>query len=802
MTILKLSALAFAKLKQSVPRQLIAQCGFLKKKAVAIEKEKLMVQFLHQCIDEEVMPKYLQANLSNKLKKDDNFTNKHKEIITTDIAQRTATIEDLLVSLDNQKREFEPSILTTMEVILLHFVKPEVARIKEKNEKQLKSLIIMKRAKGNAQTKCDSVVNLTNKILTKSQIETLSLGMNMTWPNKIKNISVQVESELLIDKISKINNISNACIDQISTELKSHYGHYENRHIRDKVNKKTIQHLKNLRELGNETQIYIAKFDKGNGICLENRNSYLHKMRTLLDNKDRFKPYVMDKRVEKDPFIYCEENFNRKIADLFTSRKIDSEIKDAIRSTGSQPARLYGLPKVHKSRTNPPYRPILSMTNAYNTNLAKWLDKLLKPFLPQKFVIKDTFDFVKDIKELVLPENTHMVSFDVTSLFTNVPVSETIRFICNSIPISKIPVSKSTLDKLLNIACKNIVFSFNSDIYVQHEGMCMGSNLGPTMAAYAMHMIESKLKNMPLYYKRYVDDTFAIFKTREEADQFFDQLNRAHSEIKFTMEREENNSLTFLDVTVIKTGTSLQTKWHMKGTNTGTYLNKTACSPNAHKVAAMRSLIYRAHKICSKPQYFETAYQEIQNIFINNGYHFSYIDKIKERVLKPKERVENNENQNSIYFTLPYSKAHERQNKISIKKINNTLKDHNYKVKLAYTTFKSSFFFPNKDPVAKNLQSNIVYQFQCDQCSGPTYIGETTRHFSTRKQEHIHGVPKPTEVTKHAHPATDEQFTILYRTKHVLIAEALFYHSVPPEHRLNKYVPPYQLRLFNYQRDV
>ena len=130
----------------------------------------------------------------------------------------------------------------------------------------------------------------------------------------------------------------------------------------------------------------------------------------------------------------------------------------------------------------------------------------------------------------------------------------------------------------------------------------MGSNLGPTMAAFAMNMIEQKLstfKNQPLFYKRYVDDIFAVFQNRSEAESFLNEINAVHSNLKFTIEHGKNNSLEFLDTTITLNGQTFSSNWYIKSTNTGVYVNKSSYSPKTYKYAAIRSLIYRAKRICS-----------------------------------------------------------------------------------------------------------------------------------------------------------------------------------------------------------
>ena len=88
---------------------------------------------------------------------------------------------------------------------------------------------------------------------------------------------------------------------------------------------------------------------------------------------------------------------------------------------------LYGLPKTHKE--NLTVRPILSATGTYNYILAKWLDDRLKPLSVNKYTISDVFEFVEEIQHLQVADNDTLVSYDVTALFTNVPLEETIQIL-------------------------------------------------------------------------------------------------------------------------------------------------------------------------------------------------------------------------------------------------------------------------------------------------------------------------------------------------------------------------------------
>ena len=67
------------------------------------------------------------------------------------------------------------------------------------------------------------------------------------------------------------------------------------------------------------------------------------------------------------------------------------------------------------------------------TALAKWLDEKLKPLSVNRYAISDTFAFAEEIQNLKVDENDILVSYDVTSLFTNVLLKETIEMIAEKV---------------------------------------------------------------------------------------------------------------------------------------------------------------------------------------------------------------------------------------------------------------------------------------------------------------------------------------------------------------------------------
>ena len=181
---------------------------------------------------------------------------------------------------------------------------------------------------------------------------------------------------------------------------------------------------------------------------------------------------------------------------------------------GSAPARIYGTPKMHQFSSSdrfPKFRPIVSSIGTFNYDLACFLCDLLSPVVPDDYSCKDTFSFVSQIKNSNY-SGKFLVSYDVTSLFTNIPLQETIDIAINLIfnHIPNLNITKKELKKPFLFATSQIHFLFNGKFYNQIDGVTMDSPLAPVFANILMGFYESKWLNecnlnKPKFYLRYVD---------------------------------------------------------------------------------------------------------------------------------------------------------------------------------------------------------------------------------------------------------------------------------------------------------
>ena len=170
-----------------------------------------------------------------------------------------------------------------------------------------------------------------------------------------------------------------------------------------------------------------------------NKSDYVDLLsQAIINDTSKFTPVSLQKTNNERP---TSKTLPSPTAEGSVVQKIlPNQIANCVCHAGSRLAHLYGLPKTHKEKLS--MRPILSATGTYNYALAKWLDEKLKPLSVNRYTISDTFSFAEEIQNLVIDQNDILVTFDVTSLFTNVPLQE------NNETIAK----KAFVDNWFNVA--------------------------------------------------------------------------------------------------------------------------------------------------------------------------------------------------------------------------------------------------------------------------------------------------------------------------------------------------------------
>ena len=151
--------------------------------------------------------------------------------------------------------------------------------------------------------------------------------------------------------------------------------------------------------------------------------------------------------------------------------------------TGCVPPKFYGLPKIHKHDT--PLRPIVSSWGSVTHGVAKELAKILKPLVGKSpHHINSTQDFVEQVKHITLAPGECLSSYDVSALFTSVPIDPSLNIIKDLLEKDHTLKERTVMEVsdiilLLEVCLKITYFSFQDQFYEQVEGAAMGSPVTP-----------------------------------------------------------------------------------------------------------------------------------------------------------------------------------------------------------------------------------------------------------------------------------------------------------------------------------
>ena len=208
-----------------------------------------------------------------------------------------------------------------------------------------------------------------------------------------------------------------------------------------------------------------------------------------------------------------------------------------------------------------------------------------------------------------------------------------------------------------------------------------------------------------LFYKRYVDDIFCMFESKEHAHKFLEYLNKQHHSIKFTIEEETNGRLPFLDITVSKLQSgSFHTTTYRKPTNTGLLTNFFSFCSYTYKTGLIKTLVDRAYKINSDPCSRETDLKIISSVLQKNEFPVKILKKVM-TASAPNEtedtagvNVQNQPDQvvQKRYFKLPYvGEFSSRASKVLSNLVINYCTEE-VDARFIFETFKVGRYFPSK----------------------------------------------------------------------------------------------------------
>eukprot|EP00253_Pinus_taeda_P030797 PITA_30797 len=463
-----------------------------------------------------------------------------------------------------------------------------------------------------------------------------------------------------------------------------------------------------LKTLNKNRDVMVLKEDKGGAVVLLDRSDYRNKMLDHLCNSGSYK------KLSKNPL----KKVSRAVALTIKSCNSTAPLSQKLIEGNPITPRIYGLPKVHKEGV--PLRPIVNTIGGPTYLLAKFLAAKLRPLVGQtESFVKDSASFIDDLKRIKLEPEDILVSFDVVSLYTCIPINEAMEVINK--------LTDPDTAKLVELCLTSTFFSFEGEFYEQTCEVAMGYPLSHVVANLFMEDFESK----------------ALASSRLLPKLGKDSLMTQFAAIKFTMEKEDKGCLLFLDVLISKNADgSFSHRVFRKKTHTEQYLHASSHHFPAQKLGVLSTLATRAVRI-SDEESLETKKAHLLDVFVRNGYsrHLgqrAFLKAKKEPSTRrdPKDRA--------MGVNLPYIQG-------TTDRIARILRKYDVLATFRPLNTISGSLRSVKDPIdPKDMKGVYVIPCSC----GTPYIGETGCSINQRICEHSadlrHGRTKSSALAEHA----------------------------------------------------
>lgn len=776
------------------------------------EKALLDLSFLQKCKIYNTFPKFLQFKLYKKCLRSSAFYRSWQtKLLTHELSSKRKSVQ----SLSSKVLECEIAVKTFFSKLCSITIFRAVERNVEKfrvdtsstHERKLRDLGIK-----NNVSPCNPdkiVFNFSSICLTARMQILLAYGLDFCLPiYKVDFYKYFLSFESLVSRIKSLNLDKTADFPEFMNQLHSlsfkYFYNFKSYKVFSAVFSK--QDLTSLKQLASNKDIIVCKPDKGRGVVILDKETYISKMVSLISDRSKFE-LVSDSLFKYTMKI--EDKINNFLRKLKNMNILSDNVYRSLYCSGSAPGILYGLPKIHKPdfASKFQFRPIFAAYNCPSFKIAKYLVPILAPLTTNNYTLGNSYSFVKALSSFKFDSQYYMTSCDVINLFHNIPLDETIDIILESLFSAQIDsfmgMTRNLFRTFLEYAVKFSFFIFDSELYKQTDGLGMGLPLAPTFANIFMSYHEQKWLQScppefsPVFYRRYVDDTFIIFRHKDHAPLFLDFINRQHSNISFTMECENNNTISFLDASISKSIDKLDISVYRKPTFSGLGLSFFSFCASKFKINSIKSLLSRAYGICSTWGNIHAEFQFLRSFFHNNGYPAKLVESCIARFLKNKLEINSTVcgDDQQMFFVFPYfghqsQKMKEEMSALFVK----YFKDINFNVILV-NNFKIGSFFNYKDKLPKDLQAALIYKFSCVRCTSE-YIGSTTRTLCVRVAEHagrsyrtghLLASPSHSSIRDHAlscdSPIRLDNFSILGRCNNVLdlrILESLYIFKCRP----------------------
>lgn len=554
-------------------------------------------------------------------------------------------------------------------------------------------------------------------------------------------------------------------------------------------------------------EIYFVRSDKGNVTVAMSRQDYVDKSLELLNDTNTYK------LLKNNPTTTLQTKANKIVKRLVDEGSIDEVTGKKLKIYNAVAPRFYALPKIHKPTLS--MRPITSAINAPNAPLAAFITKILTQAYDtdNAFFVKDSFTFSSFINDFQLPDNYIIVSFDVVSLFTNLPLEVVVESLEGrwNIISQYCSMTWDSFKTALQFIFDSNYVCFNNQFFKQIFGTPMGSTISPILVNFVLDdLVSYALDILPFhvpFVKRYVDDLLlAVPKNRAEVALFV--FNSYNQHLQFTVEHESDNSIPFLDMKVIRNEENiLKTCWYRKPMSSDRYISYHSYHPLKMKINLITALKTRALRL-SHRDFQRESLKKLQLILYENSYPPHIVNKFLYNTPLPlfsqtpapsrltithlptqddsqqpipndlpsqtlinqptPTQIANTDTNRIRYFSLPFIEG-------LTSRLTNVFGDiDGIKIAKKQTKTVSRLYTKTKTPLPPLERYNVVYRMSCNNCD-LKYIGQTSRNLKGRIISHKSDCKREVKSCALSEHTTDTKHKPNYDEVEILASENNFY---------------------------
>ena len=331
---------------------------------------------------------------------------------------------------------------------------------------------------------------------------------------------------------------------------------------------------------------------------------------------------------------------------------------------------------------------------------------------------------------------------------------------------------------------------------MQTEGVAMGCAASPHLANGWLSTFDRLIQGSSSLYHRYMDDIVTI-ENKDNIDNKLDEINSLHPFLTFTVEKENNGCLPFLDMLLCNTNGCISSSWFRKSTDTGLTLNYHSLAPMKYKRSVVIGFVHRIYRACSSWHDIHSGLESAKDILVKNQYPLPFIENIFHKTLHKILDDSNDSTMSEISFddvldsNACFHNISEKDQFLFFLNFRgkptehfvSSLKKLNAPCRFVMTLTKTkSEISKLKTSVPHMLQNNLVYKITCPGCDA-SYVGQTTRLLQQRFREHVgsRGLIKNHFESCGLIPS-EEHVEILGKNKgeKLLSLEALFINKLKP----------------------